>query len=150
MKKDNRKRGVKQETWFGKGQAHSCGVNITVSHHSDWWLTVLLHFKKLPRRQTSKLNTSMTQHFHSSWLVIVPSHTSATLLPAFQLLYSYQVTSSGGAEMVINSTYGWWCQMLHNGIIIGQTETATRWDPSPCWRWTGLLHLIRGWLEKSG
>lgn len=122
-------------------------VSITVSHHSDWWLP-LLHSKELPKRQTSELNTTSTlaTTFSSLQIHLLPSRTSATIFPAFQL--PHQVTSSGVGEMIYKCT-------LCDGVkycMMRSTDTAVgwRWDPSPCWRRTGLLHLLREWLQGWG
>lgn len=137
------KKGVKREKRFGGGSGSQLRVSITVSHHSDWRLTVFATFQTLPRRQTWKLNTSSALDPTLSFLqlTLFPSQTSATLLPAFQWLYSHQGTSTGGGEMVYKCTL---CVVVSNTAWWGQTHTATSWmwDPAPCWRRTGLLHLL--------
>lgn len=152
-KDETLKKGVKQDTGFRKGQAHSCGsvLQFLITVIGDW--LSLLHFKQFPRRQTSKLNTystlGTTLSFLQLTLHLLPSHASATLLPAFQLLHSHQ--SSGGGETVYNRTL---CGVVSYTARWGQTDTATswRWDPAPCWRWTGLLHLLweADWRSEEG
>lgn len=79
-KRKRQKKGVKRETRFRKGQAHSCGsvLQFLITVIGDW--LSLLHPKELPRRQTSKLNTSSTLDTTlCSLQLTLPSQTSATL-----------------------------------------------------------------------
>lgn len=132
------------------GSGSQLRVSITVSHHSDWWLS-LLHTEELPRRQTSKLNTSSTlntTHITSS------SKTSATWFrfSYFTLIEWHLLVvvrwSVSAPRVVVSYTVRW-----------GQTDAATvRAEggiPPPSGRWTGLLHLLweadcRGWGMRDG
>lgn len=74
------------------------------------------------KHQSSTHPRPLTRHFpFSSFIFQHPRRTSATLLPAFQLLYPQQVTSSGGGgggEMVYKCTScgGFiYCMMRSNG-----------------------------------
>lgn len=153
---DKKRRNTKERSetrrTLREGSGSQLWVSITVSHHSDWWPTVFATLRtnrQGDKHQSSTRPRPSARHFPlSSWLFIfLPSQTSATLLPVFQLLYSHQVTYSDGGEMVYKCTL--MCDGGGGGVIYtarwSQTDAATswRWEPAPCWRWTGLLHLLR-------
>lgn len=151
MKK--KRQNAKEEAW---NKRHASGrVRLTVtgqyySFSSQWLVTDCLCYTPKNRQgdkhQSSTHPRPSTRHFPFSNFIFYPVKTSATLLPAFQLLYPQQVTSSGGGgggggEMVYKCTS---C----GGIIYCMMRSNRRsyelkvgsWPP--CWRWTGLLHLL--------
>lgn len=91
---------------------HASGrVRLTVagqyySFSSQWLVTDCLCYTpnkcQGDKHQSSTRPRPSAQHFpFSSWLFnFYPVKPVLHLLPAFQLLYSHQVTSSGGGEMV--------------------------------------------------
>lgn len=127
-----------------EGSGSQLRVSITVSHHSDWWLTVCLCYTPKncqgDKHQSSTRPRPSTRRFPFSNFIFYPvrpvlhyyQHFSYFTLIKWHLLVVVRWSIS--APCVVISYTAWW----------GQTDTATswRWDPAPCWRWTGLLHLL--------
>lgn len=152
---------TKKREW---NERHASGrVRLTVagqyySFSSQWLVTDCLCYSPIScqgdKHQSSTRPRPSTRHFpYSSWLLVFyPVKPVLHLLPAFQLLYSHQVTSSGGGEMICKCTL---CVVVSYTARWGQTHTATswRWDPAACWGcWTGLLHLLweADWRGERG
>lgn len=131
-----KKKDKKKKEW---NKRHASGrVRLTVagqyySFSSQWLVTDCLCYTPKncqgDKHQSSTRPRPSARHFSFLQLTLhlLPSQTSATLLPAFQLLYPHQVTSScggsGGVEMVYKCTLcvvvlyiytAWW----------GQSDTA--------------------------
>lgn len=108
-----------------EGSGSQLRVSITVSHHSDWWLTDCLCYTSKncqgDKHQSSTRPWPSTEHFpFSSWLFI--------FYPVKPVLHNYQhfsyVTLIKWHLLVvvrwsINSPHGWWCiryQILHDEV----------------------------------
>lgn len=130
-----------RETHFRMGQAHSYGSSLQflITVIGDWLPS--LHSKELPKRQTSELNTTSTQHSPASNFIFCP-----------HLLNQCYIFTSATSS---NGIFWWrrddvWVHLIQyvavvsNTSVMRLTDTAAgwRWDPFPCWRRIGLLHLL--------
>lgn len=120
-------------------------VSITVSHHSDWWLS-LLHTKELPRRQTSKLNTSSTLN---------TTHiTTSTKTSATWFCFSYFTLIKWHLLVVVRWSVSAPRVMVSYAARRGQTDTATvraEVGSRLLLKVDGTAtSTLRGWLQRLG
>lgn len=152
---ETRRKTQRSETrdtlWEGSGSQ----LRVRISFSSQWLVTdcrcyTLLKKQKnklLPRRQTWKLNTPSIRR-----LIVYLYNPVEPVLhykPASRLLCPLQMTSSSGGEMVCECTPP--CAMRVTCCMRRSIRRRWRWDPAPCWRWAGLLHLLweADWIGRE-
>lgn len=147
MKKKTKERSETRDT-LQEGSGSQLRVSVTVSHHSDWWLTV----SATPKR-TAKETNIKAQHVldprHDTFLS--PADSSQSNQCYINQRFSYFTLAKWHLLVVvvvvvmvvrwcISAPHVWWLVIIY--CMMRSIRRCWRWDPAPYWRWTGLLHLL--------
>lgn len=158
-RKTKRKRSETRDT-LQEGSGSQLRVSITVSHHSDWWLTVFATLQRIAKETNIKaqhvLDPRRDTFPFSSWLFIFYlvkpvlhyyQHFSYFTLIKWHLLVVVVVV----LRWCISAPYVWW-YYIYIYCMMRSIRHCWRWDPAPSWRWAGLLHLLweADWMGWGG
>lgn len=152
-KRHNTKERSETRDVLQEGSGSQLRVSITVSHHSDWWLTVFATLQRIAKETNIKAQ-HVLDPWHDTFLSPADSSSFTQSNQCYiitRIYFSYFTLIKWHLLVVVrwctSAPHVWWCHILHDEVnqillkvgscpLLGVSRTATS--------------TLRGWLEGWG